>query len=106
MKSKTKAKAPNDDKLHRGGSFNDFLEQEGVLPEVTALALKRVLALQLQEIIAKEKVTKGQLATRMHTSRAAVDRLLDPGNSSLTVASLGKAAAALGRKLEVRFVPA
>lgn len=53
-----------------------------------------------------ENVTKGQLATRMHTSRAAVDRLLDPGNSSLTVASLGKAAAALGRKLEVRFVPA
>lgn len=73
---------------------------------MTALALKRLVALQLQEIIAMENVTKGQLATRMHTSRAAVDRLLDPGNSSLTVASLGKAAAALGRKLEVRFVPA
>jgi predicted XRE-type DNA-binding protein len=106
MKTKPKAKAPKDDNLHRGGSFSDFLEEEGVLPEVTALALKRLVALQLQEIIAMENVTKGQLATRMHTSRAAVDRLLDPGNSSLTVASLGKAAAALGRKLEVRFVPA
>lgn len=106
MKTKPKAKAPKDDNLHRGGSFSDFLEEEGVLPEVTALALKRLVALQLQEIIAKENVTKGQLATRMHTSRAAVDRLLDPGNSSLTVASLGKAAAALGRKVEVRFVTA
>jgi predicted XRE-type DNA-binding protein len=106
MKTKPKAKAPKDGNLHRGGSFSDFLEEEGVLPEVTALALKRLVALQLQEIISKENVTKGQLATRMHTSRAAVDRLLDPGNSSLTVASLGKAAAALGLKLEVRFVPA
>jgi antitoxin HicB len=106
MKTNPKAKTPKSDNLHRGGSFSDFLEEEGVLPEVTALALKRVLALQLQDIIEKENVTKGQLAARMHTSRAAVDRLLDPGNSSLTVASLGKAAAALGRKLEVRFVPA
>ena len=106
MKTNQKAKVPKNDNPHRGNDFSDFLEEEGVLPEVTALALKRVLALQLQEIIEKENVTKGQLASRMRTSRAAVDRLLDPQNSSLTVASLGKAAAALGRKLEVRFVPA
>lgn len=68
--------------------------------------MKRVLSLQLQAIIEEEKVTKTELAARMRTSRAAVDRLLDPTNASLTVASVGKAAAALGRKVEVRFVPA
>lgn len=53
-----------------------------------------------------EKMSKAELATRMHTSRAAVDRLLDPMNSSLTFASVGKAAALLGRNVEVRFVRA
>jgi hypothetical protein len=76
------------------------------MPEVEILALKRVVALQLQQILEQEQVTKTQLATRMKTSRAALDRILDPANPSLTVASLGKAAAALGRKVELRFVPA
>ena len=91
---------------HRGGDFSDFLAETGLLPEASVLALKRVVALQLQEIIEKEHITKTQLASRMHTSRASVDRLLDPENASLTMASLGKAAAALGKKVEVRFVPA
>lgn len=91
---------------HRGSDFSDFLAGEGLLPEVAVLALKRVVALQLQEIIEKEQVTKTQLASRMKTSRASLDRLLDPTNPSLTVASLGRAAAALGKKVEVRFVPA
>jgi len=73
---------------------------------VELLALKRVVALQLQQIIEQEHVTKTQLATRMKTSRASLDRLLDPLNPSFTVASLGKAAAALGRKVELRLVPA
>ena len=105
MKQAPKAKVLKSNP-HRGSSFSDFLGEERVLPEVMALALKRVLALQLQAIIEEEKVSKAQLAIRMHTSRAAVDRLLDPTNASLTVASVGKAAAALGRKVEVRFVPA
>jgi antitoxin HicB len=100
-----KAKAPKPNP-RRGSSFDDFLADEGILPEVTALALKRVLALQIQEIIDKQHITKSQLAVRMHTSRAAVNRLLDPENASLTVANLGRAAAALGKKVEVRFVPA
>lgn len=106
MKQVTKAKASKSGNPHRGGSFTDFLEQQGIAPEVAVLAFKRVLSLQIQAIIEEEKITKTQLAARMHTSRAAVDRLLDPANSSLTVASVGKAAAALGRKVEVRFVPA
>ena len=92
--------------IHRGSDFSDFLVDEGIRPEVEVLALKRVVALQLQQILEQEHITKTQLATRMKTSRAALDRILDPGNPSLTVASLGKAAAALGRKVELRFVPA
>ena len=91
---------------HRGSSFEDFLAEGGMLPEVTAAALKRAIALKLQEILEKQNVSRSQLATRMQTSRAAVNRLLDPENSSLTVASLGKAAAVLGKKIEVKFLPA
>lgn len=104
MKREMKSKPSKSKNPHRGSNFENFLEEQGVAPEVTVLALKRVLSIQLQEIIASEKVSKTQLAVRMHTSRAAVDRLLDPSNSSLTFASVGKAAAALGRKVEVRFV--
>ena len=105
-KEEMKTRVPKSGNPHRGSSFEDFLDEQEIAPEVTVLALKRVLSLQLQEIIEAEKVSKVQLATRMHTSRAAVDRLLDPMNSSLTFASVGKAAAALGRKVEIRFVRA
>lgn len=62
--------------------------------------------LQLQQILEQEPITKTELASRMKTSRASLDRMLDPPNPSLTVACLGKAAAALGQKVELRFVPA
>ena len=91
---------------HRGSDFRDFLAGEGILPEEEVLALKRVVSLQLQQILEEDHVTKTELASRMKTSRASLDRMLDPCNPSLTVASLGKAAAALGRKVELRFVPA
>lgn len=106
MKQETKTKASENANPHLGGSFTDFLEQQGIAHEVAVTAFKRILSLQIQAIIEEEKVTKTQLAARMHTSRAAVDRLLDPANTSLTVASVSKAAAALGRKVEVRFVRA
>ena len=83
-----------------------FLASEGLLPEVEVLALKREVSLQLQRILEQEHVTKTELASRMKTSRASFDRMLDPSNPSLTVASPGKAAAALGRKVKLRFVPA
>lgn len=93
---------------HRGSDFRNFLAGEGILSEVEVevLALKRVVSLQLQQILEQEHVTKTELASRMKTSRASLDRMLDPSNPSLIVASLGKAAAALGRKVELRFVPA
>ena len=89
---------------HHGSEFRDFLAGEGILPEVEVPALKRVVSLQLQQILEQEHVTKTELASRMKTSRASLDRMLDPSNPSLTVASLGKASAALGRKEELRFV--
>lgn len=92
--------------IHRGSDFSDFLADEGIRPEVEVLAFKRVVALELQQILEQEHITKTQLASRMKTSRASLDRILDPTNPSLTVATLGKAAAALGRKVELRFVPA
>jgi antitoxin HicB len=91
---------------HRGSDFSDFLAEEGIRPDVEVLALKRVVALELQQILEHEHITKTQLASRMKTSRASLDRILDPTNPSLTVATLGKAAAALGRKVELRFIPA
>jgi hypothetical protein len=100
MKTKVSQKA------HRGGDFRDFLAEEGILPEVEVLALKRLVSLQLQQILEQEHVSKTELASRMKTSRASLDRMLDSWNPSLTVASLGKAAAGLGRKVEQRFVPA
>ena len=91
---------------HRGGDFRKFLDEEGILAEVEILALKRVVAIELQQILEKERISKTQLAARMKTSRASLDRILDPSNPSLTIASLGKAAAALGRKVELHLVPA
>jgi antitoxin HicB len=73
---------------------------------VEVLALKRVISLQLQQILEQEHDTKTELAPRMKTRWASLDRMLDSSTPSLTVASLGKAAAALGRKVELRFVSA
>ena len=92
--------------IHRGSDFSEFLAGEGILPEVEALALKRVVAIQIQEILEREHLTKTELAAKMKTSRASLDRMLDPENPSLTLSSLGKAATALRHRVEMRFVPA
>lgn len=92
--------------VHRGSDFRDFLKEEGILEEVEERAIKKALALQLGKLIAKNEITKAEMAARMKTSRAAVDRLLDASNSSLTISTLGKAARALGRKIKIEFVPA
>ena len=64
--------------VHRGSDFRDFLAGEGILPEMEVLALQRVVSLQLQQILEQEHVTKTELASRMKTSRASLDRMLDP----------------------------
>ena len=93
-------------KKHRGTDFRDFLNEQGILEEVEARALKQALSLQLDHLLKANELTKTQMAARMKTSRAAVDRLLDASNSSVTLNTLGKAARALGRKLRIELVPA
>jgi antitoxin HicB len=91
---------------HRGDDFRDFLSEEGILGEVEARALKQAMSLQISCLLKEKSVTKAEMAARMKTSRAAVDRLLDASNSSVTLNTLGKAARVLGRKLKIEFVPA
>ena len=89
-----------------GSSFDSFLAEEGLLGEVTAVAQKRVLAWQVAEAMRRRRVSKAQLAKRMRTSRAALDRLLDPENDGVTLATMGRAAAALGKRLRIDLVDA
>src|SRR5262249_13710544 len=76
---------------HLGSTLEDFLKEEGMFETVHILAVKKGVAYKLLEIMRQEKVTKDGLAKRMKTSRAALDRLLDPDNPSVTLATLGKA---------------
>jgi len=87
-----------------GSSFDDFLVEEGISDEVEAGAIKKIIAYQLQEAIEKEHLTKTALAIRLETSRAAVDRILDPENESITLLTLKKAANVLGKKLRFELV--
>jgi antitoxin HicB len=87
-----------------GSSFDDFLKEEGIYEEVTARAIKRVLARQLDALMLEQKITKSALAKRMHTSRAQLDRLLDPENESVTLGTLTRAAQAVGRQLRMELV--
>lgn len=89
---------------HLGSSLDDFLEEEGLLADAEAVAVKRVLAFQLAHLMAAQHVSKAEMARRMNTSRAAVNRLLDPDSEAATLATLEKAAAALGRRLHVELV--
>lgn len=87
-----------------GSNFDDFLVKEGLLAEASAVAVKRVIAWQIVQAMKKGHITKSQLAQEMETSRAAVDRLLDEDNSSLTIETLSGAARALRCKLRVELV--
>jgi len=91
---------------HRGSSFEDFLKQEGLLENVQAAAFKRALALKVNDMMKEKRMNKSALAARMRMSRAAVHRLLDPKNTSVTLATLNRAARSLGSKVKIEFVPA
>jgi antitoxin HicB len=86
---------------HRGSSFDSFLEEEGILEEVTMAATKRVLARRVAELMKKQRVSKAAMARRMRTSRAAVDRLLDVENTSVTLQTISRAAAVLGKQISI-----
>ncbi len=87
-----------------GSSLDDFLEEDGVLAETHAIVVKRTLAWQVSQTMAEEKLSKAAMAKRMHTSRAALDRFLDPDNPSVTLLTMDKAAAVLGKRLRVELV--
>ena len=88
---------------YTGSDFDDFLAEEGILEEVTARAHKRLLALQLQDIMDETQLTKTELAERMQTSRSQLDRLLDPENTAVTLDSLERLARAVGKRLVVEL---
>lgn len=87
-----------------GSSFDSFLHDEGIYEESTLAATKRVLAMQIVEEMGRLNLSKAKMAEQMHTSRSALDRLLDPECSSVTLQTLDKAARSLGRRLEVTLV--
>ena len=93
-------------KKNIGSSFDDFLKEEAMLEVVTADALKRVISWQIAQEMKAQQLTKTALAKRMHTSRAALNRLLDENDSSLTLTTLASAAAALGKKVNLQLAPA
>ena len=84
-----------------GSRFDEFLQEEGLLEDAQAVAIKRVLAFQLAQLMKQQSLTKVELAKRMNTSRAALDRLLDPRNSSVTLHTLHNAAKAVGSELKI-----
>jgi DNA-binding Xre family transcriptional regulator len=91
---------------HDGSTLDDFLLEEGILEEVEAAAIKRAIALKIVDLMREKDVQKVSMAKQMRTSRAALDRLLDPENTSVTLATLTRAAHALGRKIKIDLVPA
>ncbi len=84
-----------------GSTLESYLEKEGLRRDAEAVATKRVIAFRLSELMRQQELTKRELAVRMGTSRAALNRLLDPDNPAVTLRTLQAAAAALGRKLEI-----
>jgi antitoxin HicB len=87
-----------------GSNFDDFLKSQQLLDVAESTAIKRVIAFQVARGMKRRKLTKTQMANRMNTSRASLERLLDPTNPSVTLATLERAASVLGKKLRVEFV--
>jgi hypothetical protein len=88
---------------HIGSDFDEFLSEDGLLANTEAVAIKRVVAFQITQMMKKQRISKVAMARRMKTSRAALDRLLDPDNASVTLQTLERAARALGKRLRVEF---
>jgi len=88
---------------HVGSTFDDFLEEEGLCAEVEAVAIKRVLAYQIEAWMEERHISKSEMAQKMNTSRSALDRLLDPDNTSVTLHTLAHAATVVGKKLDIHL---
>jgi hypothetical protein len=88
---------------HSGSTLDSFLEEEGILEEVSARAHKRLLALQLDDIMKEAKISREHLASRLHASATQVDQLLDPEDTGVTLEALERLAHAVGKQLKVEF---
>jgi len=89
------------DKGRIGASFAEFLDEQGVREEIEGQAVKELIAEQISAAMKEEGLSKVAMAQRMHTTRAQLDRLLDPANPSVTLATLQRAAKAVGRRLTI-----
>ena len=100
-KSNAKAKKSNE---AIGSGLDDLLVEDGVLNQAQAEAAKRVIAWQVRKMMDTKHISKAQLARDLETSRGAVDRILDPENTSMTLKSLGAIADLFGKRLEISLV--
>jgi hypothetical protein len=91
---------------HSGSTFDSFLKDEGIREEVEAVAIKRILAWQLEQAMKEQQKTKQAMAKQLHTSRSQLDRLLDPQNVSVTIATITRAARALGKRVIIHVADA
>jgi antitoxin HicB len=91
-------------KKNIGSSFDSLLREDGIYEEVSANAIKRVLARQVEAAMKEKHLSKAAMARKMHTSRAALDRLLDPDYEAVTLSTLRRAATAVGRELRLELV--
>jgi antitoxin HicB len=98
MKQRRNHKVTN----HEGSAFDSFLEEQGIREEVEAVAIKRVLAWQLERAMQEQQKTKQSMAKQLRTSRSQLDRLLDPQNTSVTLDTIARAAGALGKRVIIR----
>ena len=92
------------DSQHIGSTLESFLQEENRLEEARAIALKRVLAWQIEQAMQAQRLTKTEMARRMHTSRTQLDRLLDPNNDKVLLQTVQRAAAAIGKQLNFELV--
>lgn len=92
------------DEKYVGSTFDSFLEEEGLQAQSAALAVKRVIAWQIEEAMKQEKLSRTAMARRMNTSRAAINRLLDIQNTSISLQTMEKAAHALGKRLDIQLI--
>jgi predicted XRE-type DNA-binding protein len=88
---------------HIGSSFDDFLKEEGIYEDASAHAIKRVIAWQIEQAMKSQGITKVEMAKRMKTSRAQLDRLLDPNNDKVQLDTVQRAAVAIGKRLHVEL---
>ena len=89
----------------KSSSVKQAFKSRGRLEEIEAATLKRTVAMKLDDLVKQKRMNKSAMAAQMRTSRAAIHRLLDPENTSITLATLNRAAHSLGRKVKIELVP-